>query len=755
MLTKRLLGKLITWIKLNQLLFLILIIASLLRLFGPYPGYTQYHPDEGYAYASALKMIKNLNFDPQRYDYPALIAILHAIIYLVMAPFFLIYSFIFSPDNLPRFKNVIDFFQQLLWQNQQTAVLYWARYITALVGIGSVYLTYKVAVLFFEDKKVGLIAAFLMAVNFRQVLNSHIALPDIYNTFFLLVCLVSFHLLIKKPTRRNYILSAIAVAVFFNIKFQFYPLVTFGLIHLLIWTKSKAKSRTSLVKHIFNGNIILSGLTMVLLTIAINPYHLLNWELLNKTSNYTYAKYSFGADAINFYALSYIYNISLGSFLTIFSLLGILVALRKKPESTLIFLSMIAPYLYIFLYYTRGGFYVRNFLGLTTLLIVFASIFIVVLCQRIVSLAKLNNSYLVILIIAVTLAVSFDSLKNSVINSYYLTQPRSMEAGAKWAEKNIPIGSKVVVQSSDPYPRNMKFKPVQYEEQTTFSISEMQDEGAQWGYLGVDWMANEFYWWMNRDPKDGLLFWNKPNNLLANMYQSVASQELAAYSVAHFVKPWQAPDSDLIIVKLPKKIDIGLTKQLMKTDFENNDFKDWNFIDGDDGPAQKIVVDQSQGKDSSSSLRIEVGSRHFPVIRAVSAPIPIQENKAYQVSTWIKTSTALKKNQRDGLIRVDFFGSNPGKVTLLTQSMASSVSSRAFGNTDWQKEELTVIPPAGAKYMTVSLQSVNANLSDLWFDDVEVLESADSNFKDPRVINPYTNYQLPLDVLFKYSQANL
>src|SRR3989344_7627396 len=152
----------------NRLLSLILLIALILRVVGFMPGYNPYHSDEGMSYSSAINMLTNLNLDPGRYDYPILIPLIHAILYIFILPVAIIISFIFIPENIPTAKQIIDLFGRFLVVNQQTQVLFWARFITALFGVGVVYLAYKVSIAFFNDKRIGLVTSFMTAVNFRQ-----------------------------------------------------------------------------------------------------------------------------------------------------------------------------------------------------------------------------------------------------------------------------------------------------------------------------------------------------------------------------------------------------------------------------------------------------------------------------------------------------------------------------------------------------------------------------------------------------------
>ncbi len=55
--------------------------AIILRFGGVWPGYNQYHSDEGVTYSAATSMIKNENLDPLRYDYPALVPLTNMIFF--------------------------------------------------------------------------------------------------------------------------------------------------------------------------------------------------------------------------------------------------------------------------------------------------------------------------------------------------------------------------------------------------------------------------------------------------------------------------------------------------------------------------------------------------------------------------------------------------------------------------------------------------------------------------------------------------
>lgn len=732
----------------NKLLSLILLLAAILRFMGIYPGYHPYHSDEGMSYSSAIEMIKNLNLDPTRYDYPALIPIIHAIIYsFVFIPIFIPLSFIFFPDHVPSFKNIINLWQQFVFLNQQTIVLFWGRFVTAFFGVGVVLMVYLVAKNLFKSKNIALIASFLTAVNYRQVLNAHIALPDIYNGFFLLTSIFFISKLLDNPNRNNYLFSAISVALSFSTKFQILAFVPFLLTHFYLSIKD-FKGLFIFLKILFSKRFLFSIVIIPLIIIALNFYHLLNWQEFVSVNAYTKLKYLFGIQQLNTYSIAYLYRIGIGELISIAILIGILISLWKYLKPSFILLSVVIPFFYIFSYYSGGGYYTRNFVTITPLLLIFSAVFI---DQLFVFLKSLNftRSTSFVVIVFLLIFISKDQIINSLISSYNYTREWSFESARKWAKTNIPDNSVVASHPWDKYPRDKNFTIIPFEASFVFSVAEMQEENAQFAFINMDWITLRTSWWINRNGLEGLGFLDKRIDILSNTYAGVAAKELSSWATAAFIKPWQSPEMNILISKIPEKINIGKKKELVQFTFDNpNDLNDWTIIDDPKFTKKKIYLQEQ-------ALKIEGGSRRIPITRAISPIISINTNtsksKVYIVEANMKSATLLDKKNRDGIIRVDFYQDKPS-LNLTTKNLYSTVFARHFGSTSWVQKQVTVIPPKEAKFMTVSFQ-IEGN-SDFLFDDLKIYES-EAEFENPRKILPYIDYKVADEILFPYSQGGL
>src|SRR3989344_8155263 len=233
--------------KKNYLLTGIMVLAIVLRFIAVNPGFNLYHGDESAIVGGALKMLRKSSYDPGRYDYPA----------TTMTINLLGYKLFFIPREwasyyLKNLGKVVDgtlslfpirleknkLFELYILGERAENATFWSRYITALFGVGTVFLTYLLGKKLFS-REVGLLAALFLTFNYRNVVNSHLALPDIYNAFFVLLSLLASWGLIKKPTTLSYFLAGLSAGLSFSIKYQVFGIFPFVLAHLfLVFEKS-------------------------------------------------------------------------------------------------------------------------------------------------------------------------------------------------------------------------------------------------------------------------------------------------------------------------------------------------------------------------------------------------------------------------------------------------------------------------------------------------------------------------------------
>jgi hypothetical protein len=443
--------------------------------------------------------------------------------------------------------------------------------------------------------------------------------------------------------------------------------------------------------------------------------------------------------------------------------LGIIWGLKKYTKSTFLLLSVILPFFYVLIYYGNGGFYTRNFVTIIPLLLIFAGLFLVEICKLLSQKFKFGKNLSSGLIVLVLITISFGQIKNSILNTFYFSLPSNMKSAKIWAQENIPDGTTIAARTIDKFAKKKQFKIVNFELNDVFSLAEMQDEGVDYGYIAIDELSVNFYWWMrDKSTDESLRYWNKdiPDDISQNMYPAKIADELASWSVATFIKPWQAPDQNYLIIKVPKKIELKEKKVIDEFSFDTKEsLSSWFMIGGDNVKGENIPFDPLVGKLHNGSIKIGGVGIHPNVSRVVSPIIPINssqnKSKDYELTGWIKAKDILDKRSKDGYLRIDFYKDDPKTITSATKSSYTTFSSRVFGTSDWIKKQITIIPPQSAKFMTISLNVYSLNVTTFWFDDITVSESENS-FDDPRTQAPYLNYyKIPQNILFPVSHGNL
>ncbi len=681
----------------RRCLIAILLLAATLRFVGIKPGLNKYHPDEPIIYGVAVELIRNKTLDPGRYDYPSTVTYLNAFWYktffipLAWLQYYLshVSEIIDGKVHIPITPlEKIRIRQVEIFGHREINVLFWGRYITAAFGVGNVFLVYLLGEKLF-NKKAGLLAAIFLAFNFKHVVNSHIGLPDIYNSFFLLVSLLASFNLWQKPTKKNYFWAGLAAGLSVAIKYQIFALLPLGLAHLFGSRK------------LFNKGILIALLLVPLVFFVTNPYFLINFEEALSWMLTVSQKYGMGTRRINLFPLSYLFRIDFGPPLAIVGLLGLIYTAFDKPKKFLFLFSVLFLFGFLFLYYSTGGFYIRNLIVMSPILLIFAAFLY----------AKLPNA-----LILITLPLLlFVPAKNSLMATYYFTKPWTYEILSDWLYKNWQEDWVLAAHPFDPPTGSPPLKKTEFELDGAFSLTEHRDNGADYALLNTDWAGNPFYGWMhfgfNRLP----FLWRKPTEILKNSFHGLAAEELFRYQVFAATKPWQVADAGLVLSKLSEWPEVEM------------------------GAIQK-----------GGSLHLLIGRNKFGIEKVSLAPIEIKGGHLYKVRAFVKSGVERQSRQRDGFLRVDFYreGDDFGN-----RGLVAAVSSRVWGKEEWSRREIIEWAPQEANFLIVSLQASGVNC-EFWAKDIVIEESV------PPVVDitsqpPYHKSEIDLNLLYPNSHGNL
>lgn len=550
----------------HRLLLLILLAAALLRFIGTSPGYPPIHTDEGITHYQGLAIILNKSFNPVHNDtatkfvylvYPILVPVMNALFYLfVFIPIYTLTYLIFHVDDLPRLlqanpDQIWSIISINIFGPSKINVVFWGRYVTALFGTGVVLMTYLAGKQLFRSTSIGLLASLFVAVNYRQVLNSHIGLPDIYNAFFLLLAIFCIYRLLDQPKRLNYLLTGVTVALSFSTKFFFYifpPLVL-----IIIYQFYKLEKRITfveIVKFLLKSNYLLMfGVTLGVI-MAFGIYQVIYLPQTLDQLNYLSLRNKVDTNSLNVFAISYLYHIIFGPPLFILIILGFVIGLFRRFFITCFLLSILLPFFWFMLYYSQAGSSTRNFVTVTPLMLFFSAYAIYSIWYFLARYSKLLSIFFVAFILAVTLV---NPVKNSIIVPLEYSKPWNYKEVQLWLSKNIPRKAVVLTDASMVLPQK-NLQIVKAKSIEDYSLSQLQKNGIEWVVLDADWFSGNFLWWMQVDKKNGFKYWLKPTDLMLNDPIAKVILKLKDYIVFEALNPWQAPDHNYLVIKVPSKL---------------------------------------------------------------------------------------------------------------------------------------------------------------------------------------------------------
>lgn len=725
------------WMVNNKILFVIIVMAAALRFIGTSPGYQPFHPDEGMSYSSATSMIKNGNLDPLRYDYPSVIPLVNMLLFKII--FIPLYWAGFYAIHIPDFINGSMRFPlagreyQTIFQNvilgwRDSNALAWGRIITALFGLGDVILVYLIAKNLFS-KSVALLSASLVAVNYRQVLNSHLGLPDIYNAFFLMLAILSELSLLKKPTFKNYIISAFLIALSVSVKYQIFSLIPFLLIHLYLSMRRQRWQEK--LRTLFDLKAVLVPVIIIAVFIILNPYHLSNLQKTITQVSYSAAKYQAGRMTLDFYSYWYLYEIGIGKITSAVLLLGAVVMLFKNFKKAIFLLSAAVPFMFMMTYYSFGGYYTRNFVTITPLLLIFAGYFI-----SKIFISKILSSAPKILLIVILLPILWENFSNALIVPQEYSQSWNYRILAPWFSQNIPAGSRIAAHSSVFFPME-QYDRLPYNFAPAFSIDEFREIGADFAIANLDIATDDFYWWIGRIYPFKL--WHKPVEILEQTYPAMAVRELSDFAVFSVINRWQAPDSDFIVAKIPE-YKISSRKKMFFYSFDESD--GWE--------KQGKLWYEDKNLFRKDGRLVIAGSNLSPVLRWESQPIFIDNWQGFWVEAKME-SEAQNRELGNGFIFASFYASTHDAVSQTNRISVRLTSRNKIFNQVTQKNLVGEVP-SGAKYMIMGFASYGPPDSTVYLDELTIYQA--------KVEVDYGGWKIkPLkidpDILFPFSHGML
>ena len=332
------------------------------------------------------------------------------------------------------FNNVSDFAQKIAVNMKPLFLI--GRFTSVLFGTIIILITYKLAEKLF-DKKVAIISSLFLCVNFACIKYSHLVTVDTTMSFFVVLSLFYSMQIINKGSNKISFLSGlfggIAIVAKIPAIFIIVSIITANLIYFFKNNKNIKENKCVFLS--IAG--LLSGIIIGSPGILISPIRYIKY-LYNLIGAYDGTKdivpYFSGNNGFLFYAKILAYN--MGWPLFIFCLLSLsLMFNRKYKFGILMLLSFVLPY-YIFMASSDWFLADRYMLPIYPMLSIMAALYLVYIIEFF-KLKKHTTILCIILIIFPLIKV--------IPFEVSLTNKNTRYEAKDWIEKNIPKGSKILI----------------------------------------------------------------------------------------------------------------------------------------------------------------------------------------------------------------------------------------------------------------------------------------------------------------------
>jgi hypothetical protein len=415
-------------------LLAILVLAAVLRLWGIEYGLPfGYQMDEERLYVpQAVGMLANGTFDPDYFQNPA------SYTYLVRE----LFAIRFDGDQVDQMLAAVP---------DRGDLFLTARLATAFIGIAAVWLVYLIGTRFFDDRRIGLLSALLMAVAFLPVFYSHVALNNVPAMAATCVSLVGTAGIVRWGRRRDYVLAGIGVGLAAATKYI--NGVVLAPLLLALWLRPGLDLGARLRKTGFV--LVLAAVTFVLL----NPYALLSFsdfidELRLQESAVERLKIGVDEDAgIPYYLFTFVWG--LGA-IPAFAAVGGAVLLFYEDRRLFWILVPIVPAFVVFMG-LNAQYFARWMLPMFPIVCILAGYAGIRLIELI---ADRRPAFGGAAVAIVALALCAQSVVYVIHNDRVLSRPHTFNLAREWMLEHIPRRAKVVIEPKHhdywqaPWPRS-------------------------------------------------------------------------------------------------------------------------------------------------------------------------------------------------------------------------------------------------------------------------------------------------------------
>jgi 4-amino-4-deoxy-L-arabinose transferase-like glycosyltransferase len=339
-----------------------------------------------------------------------------------------------------------------------TGVYVAARLMTALVGTAAVYVAYKLGERYL-DRRVGLVAALLLAVSPLHASYAHVAITDTAHAFLIALALLPLHGVFRNGRTVHYVLSGFLIGLGVATKYLALLMVaTLVVAHCLRDDRFRdgRPSLGALAKSLLDGRLVL-GVGMVLLGFFVgSPYNLLAFdEFMRDFRAQSELSSGDGRLAIGIFAALVK---DLGWPACLLAVVGFGTFVRKPSRLAVVLFTF--PILYSLLVLVTSKTFERYLLPLSVFVCLLAALGLMALGAALGSLPALAGRVQPrVLTVLLAIVAVFGPARRTLEWDVLMAEgPDPRTLARSWTEANVAPGTRVAIQSL--YDRSFENAPL-------------------------------------------------------------------------------------------------------------------------------------------------------------------------------------------------------------------------------------------------------------------------------------------------------
>jgi len=339
--------------------------------------------------------------------------------------------------NIVEIYSSFDYYKNN--PNELVKLYVTGRSLSVFFGIATILLIFFIGKgkIFYGNGKIGLLAAFFLAITPLHIIYSHYIVTDILLTFLTTVVLFLSYYILRETNTKIYIITGLLTGLTVATKYSIFPLVIIPILaHLL--SKNKILDKRLLFYILFIPLGFFIG----------NPYSISEPQIFlaslkySKQINITLdpsmnSLDCFGPQNNLFFYLTTAPKHSFGIPLSLLFLCGIIFAFIKREKIDILILTWIALFL-LFISFSSPWKILRWQMPYIPLLCILSARFIM-------SVLKNASNYIRFSVITAVFFVSITTFFYSVSYLKMMTEKDVRDESSEWIEQNITEGKKIAV----------------------------------------------------------------------------------------------------------------------------------------------------------------------------------------------------------------------------------------------------------------------------------------------------------------------